>query len=221
MAINFVSFQDASSSSQSVDIGTGSNRCLVFVGATAIGSDSITAVSVNGESFTKQGSRQSGGGNRYQTIWTLLNPSSTGTQTLTITGTVSVSGLLLYSGVDEVKNFNSNAAASGTSGSVSITADNGDWLVGGGISDVNTINASTNTTLRSGSSSIIQVDSNGVASPTALNFTFQSGGWCVTGVAIGPAPETNIKTWDGLSRASVKTLDSVTSSNIKSINGIE
>lgn len=193
MAISLYSFTDISAlTGINVDGGSGANRIMIFVGITASGSDSTTGVSWNGESFTKSGSAQSGTA-RYSTIWYLI-PSGVGSQAVIITSSSpgeGSGGLLVYNGVKtstSPKNFSNKGGSSGTSDSVSITANNGDWLVGGAISNVNQIFVSTNTTLRSAQSSIIVADSNGVASPTALAYTFSSGAYRLTGIALEPAP---------------------------------
>lgn len=207
----------------SVNGGSGSGRTIIFMTFTDSGSDSVTAVTWNGESFTKVGSRQSGAA-RYATMWYLI-PSGTGTQTLSITGGQCCNTtFLVYSGTDQAAPKNFNSAAGSTSGavSVSVTANNGDWLVGAGISNVGTVTESTNTTLRSGSGSNIQVDSNGVASPTALNFSLgSSGSYALIGVAIAPSASsgpTNLKSLDTNVKSNIKSYNTNVIANIKSIN---
>ncbi len=174
-----------------VNVGTGATRLLIYLGRTAIGSDSITAISVGSLSLTKVGSVQSGGGpNRYITMWAGV-PSQTSSQTLTITGAEAGGVVLVYDGVKtstSPKNFNSTTGNTSGSVSLSITANNGDWLVGECISDVGGVTAGSNTTVREDASSAISVDSNGVASPTALNFSLGSSGkYGIIGCAIEPA----------------------------------
>lgn len=185
MAISLYSYTDITSTPQSIDGGSGI-RVMVFIGSTNSGSDSITNVTWNGESFTKKGSIQSGTA-RYSTIWT-LKPSGTGTANIAITGGFASSGLLIYQNAQNPKNFNSKNGTSGTSDSLSITANDGDWLIGGAISNVGNISVSTNTTLRSSTGSIIQADSNGVSNPTALAYTFSSGAYALTGIALESIP---------------------------------
>lgn len=191
MAISLLQNSGTVNTGASVNIGSGSLRMIIYQGGTAAGSDSITAVSVGSLSLTKVGSVQSGGGpNRFITMWYGF-PTETGSQTLTITGTEAGGGVLVYDGIKKAtspKNFASQTGNTSGAVSLSITANNGDWLVGSFISDTGSVSMGTNTTVREDSSSAGSADSNGVASPTALAYTLNtSGRYGLIGCAIEPA----------------------------------
>jgi len=174
-----------------VDAGSASGRTIIFESMTASGSDSITAVSLGGESFTKLGSVQAGTA-RYHSMWYLIpSNGNVGMQTLTITGSSCCNtNVMVYSGTDRAAPKNFNSVSGNTSGAVSlsITANDGDWIVGGGQSNVGNISMGSNTTSRNAvPSSNGNFDSNGAASPTALNITLASAGaYCILGAAIAP-----------------------------------
>lgn len=185
MAIALHSATSVTTNSTSVDGGTGTYRAIIFV-ANADTADNMTAVTWAGEALTKLNSLVSVN-TRYDYIWYLLNPTATGSQTLAVTGPTGYGNAtcLVYTGVSAIKNFNS-ATGNSTTPAVSITANNGDWLVGGADSTAGTVTAGSNTTVRSSSSSAVQGDSNGAASPTALNWSAPSGTWTAYGCAITP-----------------------------------
>lgn len=161
-----------------VNIGTGTNRIVVYTGFTASGSDSITAVSVGSLALTKVGSHQGPGGNRFITMWAGY-PTQTGSQTLTIIGTEAGGVVNEYTGVKQTlqpKNFvSSSGTQNGGTITQPVTANSTDWILGGAGYDVGTVTVGTNTTSRSSAGSSIIADSNGVVSPTALNYNLQSG----------------------------------------------
>ena len=169
-----------------IDGGSGPNRVIIYAGAGDT-SDNLTSVTWGGESFTKLVDQFFPGTTRFNYVW-CLNPIGTGNQNFVANGIVnsSVMTVLVYTGAGSCKNANT-ASGIGTSGSVSLTAADGDWLVGGGGNDVGTIAVGSNTTARGlTGSSQGQADSNGVASPTALNFTFPNSNWTAYGVVISP-----------------------------------
>lgn len=189
MSISLLKNSGLVNTGASVDIGSGSTRLIVYMARTTIGSDSVTAVQVGSLSLTKVGSRQTGAGNRYLTMWAGY-PTQTGSQTLTVTGTEAGGVVLTYNEVlqtGQPKNFASSAGNTSGAVSLSVTANNGDWLIGACISDVGDVDVGANTTAREDSGSAMEVDSNGVASPTALNFTLAgSGGYAIIGAAFAP-----------------------------------
>ncbi len=208
MAIAFYSYTNITAQTGiSVDGGTGGGRIMIYVGSTHTGSDSTTGVSWNGEAFTKSGSAQEAT-QRFTTIWYLF-PVGTGSHTLTVTDAsadIAASGVLVYTGVKKStspKNFNSSAGFD-TSATVAITANNGDWLVGGVINNVGTFTMGANTTLRSASGSIIQIDSNGAASPTALSVSFSIADYVIAGMAIEPT--TSFTATDALASSDSDTM---------------
>ena len=164
----------------SFDGGSGSNRTIILHGAGDT-SDNISSVTWNGENFTKMGTTLFPATTRYNVIW-CLQPTGSGTQNYAINGIggSSVMTMSVYTGAGACKNY-VHTTGSGLSGSVtaSPTPASDSWLVGGGGNDANFLIAGSNTTLRSGASSQGGADSNGVSSPTALNFTFNgsSANW--------------------------------------------
>lgn len=191
MAIAHYASTTVTTNSTSVDGGTGTYRAIIFV-ANADTADNMTAVTWGGESLTKLNSLVSVN-TRYDYIWYLLNPTATGSQTLAVTGPGGYGNATcqVYTGVSAIKNFNS-ATGNSTAPAVSITANDGDWLVGGAESTASNVAAGSNTTRRSSASSTVQGDSNGAASPTALNWTASSGTWTAFGCAITPKIESSV-----------------------------
>ena len=186
MAVSYLSGASVVSGG-SFNASSGSNRALIFHGGTNIGSDSITAVTWNGEAFTKLGAAQGGGGNRFSSLW-YLYPSGTGSQTVTITGTSTNTEISLFNGVSSVAGF-ASAADNATTGSVLLSGGATDWLVGGAISDAGNVTATGNTVVRTSTgASIVIADSNGTASPTQLSYSFPSGNFVLTATKIIPAP---------------------------------
>lgn len=193
MAIALYSTTDihVTNASTTVDGGTGANRSIIFVvcGDTT---DNMTAVTWNSEALTKGITQNFAAVGRYNYIWYLHNPSGTGSQSLTISGSTarSVGTCYVYTGVNAAPTDFVANTASAASIANSHTAANGDWLVGGAGNDASTLSAGSNTTLRSVASSQGSGDSNGAASPTALNWTCTpTGNMAAYGCVISPAAE--------------------------------
>ncbi len=196
MAISIIKNNMNSTSGGSVDIGTGSNRIVVFFANTASGSDSVTAVTIGSLSLSKVGSKQSGTA-RFITMWAGY-PTQTGSQTLTITGTFAWSNVLVYDGVNQSGqpgNFaSSTGAQNGGTITQLVTAGLTSWIVGCSIYNVGSTVASTNTTARDNTQTSVETDdSNGIASPVSLNWTLQTGSngdWAIIAASLDPS--TNI-----------------------------
>lgn len=177
---HYASYNVTGAFTGSFDGGSGSNRTIVLRGA-ADTSDNISSVTWNGENFTKMGTTLYPAVTRYDVVW-CLQPAGSGTQSYAINGITdsSIMTMSVYTGAGACKNY-VHTTGTGTSGSAtaSPTPASTSWLVGGGGNDANFIVAGTNTTLRSGASSQAGADSNGAASPTALNFTYSgsSANW--------------------------------------------
>ena len=190
-AVAFVSATNmVASQTASVDTGTGANR-VACVTASAQ-TDILTGVTVGSDTLSFQTKVAVSG---YNINWMYCGVLTvTGTQTVTISGsgTYQLNTTLLYSGAGTPKNAVTNTG-NGTSGTVtaSPTPASTSWLVGGGANDSIVIVAGSNTTCRNvngcpGDSAIGAFDSNGVASPTALNTTV-AGNWAMFAVEI-PVP---------------------------------
>jgi len=161
----------------SFDGGTGTNRVIVFRGA-ADTSDNITSVTWNGEGFTKFITVNYAAIGRYNVLW-CLQPTGTGTQNYAING-IGGSSILTFSVYTGAGNCKNNVHTTGTGTSGSATASpapaTDSWLVGGGGNDAAALVMGANTTARGFTgSSQGGADSNGVTSPTALNFSFGGG----------------------------------------------
>jgi hypothetical protein len=174
------SFDTTNTFSGSFDGGSGANRVIVFHGS-ADTSDNITAITWNGEGFTKLGVTLFAATGRYNTIWCLSNPSGSGSQNYVISGASgsSVITFSVYSGAGTCQNY-IHTTGSGTAGTATASPvpASTSWLVGGGGNDASAEAMGSNTTQRGlTGSSQATADSNGVASPTALNFTHSSGNW--------------------------------------------
>jgi len=172
-----------------VNAGSGANRLIMCVTCGDI-TDNMSAVTWNGESLTKGLTQNFSAIGRFNYIWYLHNPSGTGSQNLVITGAGgggSISTCLVYSDVSGIPTDFIQSTVNGTSIANNHTAVTGDWLVGGGGNDVSTLSFGTNTTVRSGASSQGQADSNGVSSPTALNYTCTGGNMATYGAVISPS----------------------------------
>lgn len=172
-----------------VDGGSGLDRVMILAGSGET-SDSLVSVTWNGEDFTKEIAQVLPATGRYNYVWCLA-PKSTGTHTFhtaTANGVLSGAGMvvMVYTGAGFCKNPNT-ASGTGTTGSVSLSANNGDWLVGGGANDASVLSMGSNTTQRGFTGSSVGVaDSNGTASPTALNFAFSNANWLAYGIVISP-----------------------------------
>ena len=184
---HYASYDATNNFSFSMDGGSG-NRVIVFSGSGDT-TDNISGVTWNGEAFTKFVTVNFAAIGRYNVLWCLV-PTGTGSQTFTASGITgsSVMTVSVYTGAGNCKN---NVTNSGSGATSIITASpapaSTSWIVGGGGNDASAISAGSNTTMRSGASSQGQADSNGVASPTALNFTHSSGAWATYAVEIPEA----------------------------------
>ncbi len=188
---HFASYDATSVFTGSFDGSSGANRVIVFRGS-ADSSDNITSVTWNGENFTKFITVNFAAIGRYNVLW-CLQPSGTGSQSYAINGitTSSILTFSVYTGAGNCKNA-VHTTGTGTTGSVSASpapaADS--WMVGGGGNDAAAIVMGANTTNRGvAGSSQAGVDSNGVASPTAFNFSFGGGSanWAAYDVEIPAA----------------------------------
>lgn len=179
------------STTASVDTTSGANRvmCVGIGGATT---DTVTGVTVGSDTLTFE-SKVQVSGNRYHYNYCGVL-TVTGTQTVTITGSgLALSTAVLYSGAGVPKNprtATGNSQAPSVSASPAPAADS--WIFGGGGNDATFFVAGANTTCVSEggvcSSSIEQADSNGIASPTALNWTLVvTGNWAAYLVEIPAA----------------------------------
>lgn len=180
-------------SGTTVDGSTGAGRIMVYCTFTASGSDGISAVSWNSEAFTKiTAATVQSGGARFINIWYLL-PTGTGSHTTSVTGE-NYGWWTVFTGTDGNAPSNSATTSGNTSGAVSLslTASNGDWLVGFVISNAGSVSAGSNTTMIGGPYSYACGSSEGVASPTALNYSLASAGsYAINGCVIKPATSTN------------------------------
>lgn len=113
-----VAFQSAvtsTSGSFSLNVGSGSNRLLVVW----VGGSAITGVTYNGTAMTQIGSTVDGS----TSMWRLVNPTS-GSNTVSITGTVNVAIAAAFNNVHQTTPVANNASSvsSGSSASVAITS---------------------------------------------------------------------------------------------------
>lgn len=173
-----------SSNSGTIDTGSGSDR-VVCVGIGGDTSDLTTDVSVGSDTLTLEAKVQVLN-NRWHYVFCGVM-TVTGSQTITITGgSLALSTAILYSGAGTPLNGSSNSG-NGTTAFVSIAGASDSWLFGSVGNDAIATIMGSNTTCRSQggtcTSSLAQADSNGVASPTALNFTVANN-WGVVGVEI-------------------------------------
>lgn len=188
-AVALISATDMSGNNTvSVDTTTGANRAAcVNIGGDL--TDNTTAVTVGTDTLTLMTKVQVSGNRFHYSFCGIL--TVTGTQTVTITGgTLALSTTLLYSGAGTPKN---GVTATGNSATPSITASptpaSTSWLAGGTGNDAAVSVAGANTTCRSQggvcTSSLQQSDSNGVTSPTSLNWSLTPGGnWAAYAVEI-------------------------------------
>jgi len=184
--------------SYSADAGSGTKRCMIVcVMASALNTDDVSAVAWNGESLSLIKKACRGTANDKYIYLFAGYPVGTGAHNTVITAgeaTVAQSATLVYTDVAQVGMPKNSTYAVGnlTSGNpeytLSITADNGDWLVGM-MTEYGASNASagTNTTVRNDGTTSLIVDSNGVASPTTLGFTTDNntGTYAFIGCAMG------------------------------------
>ncbi len=139
------------------------------------GSDNMNAPTWNGQTFTLVAKNSlSGSWARYRYMWKLVVVTG-GTANVAFTGPsdVSLGWVNVYRGAADCKNYQL-VDTTGTSASISASpaAASDSWLVGGGNNQSGNISGGTNTTNRSALSSAGLGDSNGVASPTALAWTW-------------------------------------------------
>jgi hypothetical protein len=209
---------------------------ILFVGVlTGSASDLITGVTYAGVSMTRLDIQVVGADNTVY-LYYLLAPS-TGANNVVISASSSVfldGTASSYTGANQSgqpDNWSKGSSASATSytGTVTTVADNC-WLIMCGRKYNNgTPSAGTNSTLRASSSYMPIVDTNAAQTPAGsksvqINWTGTAsnvGGIAASfkpyGAASGPA---NLKTWDGVVKASIKTLETVAIASVKSWNGI-
>ena len=178
------------SSTPTVDIGSGSNRIVYATTQGANGSDSVTAISWNSESMTKQGSVQTGS-NRFQSIFSLI-PTGTGSHAAAITGTLDINSFIVYTGVAQTSqphNYTSNAGTATNYTLTVTTAGATDWIFGCVVNGVAANVATGTTKFRSGGSNSanLGIDSNGVIGATTIGANWTSNGiYSMSGVSMSP-----------------------------------
>lgn len=195
MAITFYGYTDvAGTFTANMDMGTGSNRLIVLAGLGDV-SDNLSAVTVNGESMTRLYHVIDGtGSTRYQYIWYLNNPVGTGSKQYVMSGITdsSTMGFSVFNSdyLGSVSSAVDNQGSGTTAATVSLTAVDGDWLIGTIGMDQASQSAGAGTAKRSAGGHNAQVDSNGTANPTSLNTTISSSGkFDATGFVFhAPAP---------------------------------
>lgn len=189
----------ATNTTVSVDCGSGANRYMValmnagttpnVLPSSVVYAGSVTLTKICDTSSSATGAR------RGDVIYGGNVSSVSGTNNIVVSGSLSNGigdwTIIVYSGVDAVTGAH-NAVTTPTTGasttfSQNITAVNGDWIIGIAQDVAGGVNESTNTTRRGNSGATSQADSNGVASPTALNWTGTSGTWDSCGAAISVA----------------------------------
>lgn len=166
-----------------------SGTTVLFCGVVgAIGSDTITGVTIAGNSMTLVGKVLNSGTNgRFTYLFRYYNPP-TGSQTVAISGTGLSDGELgFYSGASTVTTTGTDTAADNTTAkatSVTTTVDNSWVITYVNASNGNALSAGASTSYRSNSTSQGYADSNAAVTPAGsrtININAASTG---TGMAI-------------------------------------
>lgn len=174
----------------SANVGSGSNRyaCAMMKAGTnsspstvSVGSDSLSQIYTITAYFS-----------RRLEAW--CGPLTVdGTQTVSYTGSLADGmghwSLVVYSGVDTVAGVGDYGTNSGndTTPIISLTASDGDWLVGNINSESTDVEGGTDTREIYDINGDGIADSNGVSSPSALNWTQSGGNWWTGGLVLSPA----------------------------------
>lgn len=231
--IAFDSCVELSGVSQSFTIPTGNPILFVSVQG-AIGSDSITGVTVAGNSATLVDKVLAPGTNaRYCYLFVYQAPP-TGSQTIAITGTGLADGwMIAYTGAAQSGQVDVHGTATNADASTSIakaltsTVDNC-WMVAycAG-SNGNAVSAGSGTTLRSSTTNNGMFDSNSVITPAGsytLNVNTAGSSLAILAATFSPVASAsgpaNVKTFQGIAKASVKTLQGVALASVKSSQGV-
>ena len=190
----------ASNISCSLTVGSGANR-IEIIGIWADDnvsiSGQITTVSYASVEASSLATSTTANGNEAVYLWCLVAPTS-GSNTLKATFTGMSGGdtfnvmATSYSGVTQTCSGLTTAIGStnsGTNPTVSLTGSGSSpWLVGIASNSNSAVTAGSNTTSRvSDADSRNMSDSNGLVSPSALNWTSSSGAWAAAVVNLTAA----------------------------------
>lgn len=202
--------------------------------------DTLTSCQFNGVDMTRI-NYTSGGANastRYYSYY-MANPPA-GTYNITATASVTMDGgwnatAIVYAGckdqAPEASASATNSNSSSVSASVTTIADNS-WVIGGYDNSPGDGSAGTNTVGRftSALSRVYESSLNPIATPGSTSVTVSgistNAAWSnwISVVSLAPyvaaAGPTNLKSWNGLAKASIKSINGVTLANTKSINGL-
>lgn len=188
-----------------------------------------TSVTWNGTAMTLSYNTSVGGGREHY-FYTLASPA-TGTHAIAVTYTTtaySTGSAISLSGTSGVGSTASSSGFTNTS-SITVGTTTMSWDYANSPA-TNWVQAGIEITATSGSSLIIDQaitdgsESSGTASAGTSQTTFINGQTSNTNMHgasyKAAAPTTNIKTWDGLAKASVKTMNSLARASVKTINGL-
>ncbi len=225
---NSSSSENGSIHGVSFTVAAGSNMALLAYQETDAGGASMT-LTYGGQSMTKT-SRTEGSDRGH--VFTLLSPP-TGSNSFSISnlgiGTAASYLIISHSGVGSIESTVLNSASTGTPASLSFTTSAANaWTVmtghalGGGNNS-----GGTNYTSRTSNFAVFVGDNGPIVSPGAVTMertvSASSGGWITSGVSYAPAVASgpaNMKTWNGLVKASVKTINGLALASVKTWNGL-
>lgn len=190
MAISPISATSGGTSTSYAVSVSGTNPTLEVLISAQTGVDIVTGVTWNGETLSRIAYTAA---DTNTALWMYACiPVGTGSQSLVISlslGAVTQSTSVLYNGGGLPSNGATNfSAIAATSGSVSVTAADGDWIIGGVNAGGGSVTAGPATTIRDsqGALKVNAADSNGTASPTIIQFNFANGSWAAIGAKISP-----------------------------------
>lgn len=210
---------------------TGSDLILFVGGWGNVNVDNWTGVTYNGVAMTRVNAVIYYGNSRYDYIYALLNPA-TGTHNVVISASDSggiSANATSFTGVDQATSVSSLPQTTGngtnsTSTSLSVTAAYDNSNAYGMMHGMGT--AGTNTTKDSGNNGQAGYHRTTNLTPAGtLTLAWTNGGATDFGcnlVAFGPVQPNlaNVKTINGLAKASVKTINGLAIASVKSWNGL-
>lgn len=230
MAITYAtSGQFNAGASQTVNVGSGSNRLLTFFILTNSGTDVSPTATYNSVSMTRIGGLKSNGSNTWVYTFVLPNPAIN-SNTFTVSGaTVWGSIFIVHNGVVQLSDPTGYAGktvtGTNTGGTLTVvTSVNNSWTSWGCVAD-EALTASTGLNIRLSSGAFQVGDSGGdIASPTSYDMVFTKASnanlWAVQGAAFAPlvAGPVNLKTYDTNIKANIKSINTNLIANVKSLN---